>query len=191
VPWLRIKKEAICTSWSLHVSGRKLHSFLTSALRGGEWPASRFGRITVVVWASGSYRIGSWVGPDLVRKLQRRNESLPRLRLHGAMSAFSTCVHSVAKWCPVCFIKRVFIASCVLLKWVLLTMKVKVVLRLWLLFCILLKVACRWFGQLVFPIFWTYHSGVQAPLWYCFTTLSTTTLCSKCYIISLASRWLL
>jgi len=28
-------------------------------------------------------------------------------------------------------------------------MKVKVVLRLRLLFCILLKVACRWFGQLV------------------------------------------
>jgi hypothetical protein len=112
------------------------------------WSASRFGRITVVR-TSGSYRIGGWVGPDLVRKLQRRDKSLPCLRLHGAMSAFSTAtgVHSVAKWCPVCFIKRVFIASCVLLTWVLLTMKFKVVLRLHLLFCILLKVACRWFGQ--------------------------------------------
>jgi hypothetical protein len=97
VPRLRIKKEAICTAWSLHVSGRKLHSFLTFALHGGEWSASRFGRITVMVRASGSYRIGGWVGPSLVRKLQRRDESLSCLRLHGAMSAFSTCVHSVAK----------------------------------------------------------------------------------------------
>jgi hypothetical protein len=76
VLWLRIKEEAICISWSLHVSGHKLHLFLTSALHGGEWSASRFGRITVVVRASGFYQIGGWVGPDLVKKLQRRDESL-------------------------------------------------------------------------------------------------------------------
>lgn len=90
MPWIRIKWE------TLHVSGHKLRSFLTSALDEGEWSASRSGRITVVVRASGSYRKGGWVSPDPVRKLWRRGESLPWLRIHGAMSAFSTCVHILA-----------------------------------------------------------------------------------------------
>jgi hypothetical protein len=37
--------------------------FLTSALVGGEWSASRFGRITPRERAPGTHRIGGWVDP--------------------------------------------------------------------------------------------------------------------------------
>jgi hypothetical protein len=37
--------------------------FLTSALVGGEWSASRLGRFTPKERASGTHWIGGWVGP--------------------------------------------------------------------------------------------------------------------------------
>jgi hypothetical protein len=40
-----------------------LHAFLTSALGGGEWPASRPGRFTPKERAPGTHWIGGWVGP--------------------------------------------------------------------------------------------------------------------------------
>jgi hypothetical protein len=55
-----------------------VHIFLTSALAGGEWSASRFCRFT-----PGTYWIGGWVGPgaglDDVEK--RKFLTLPGLEL--------------------------------------------------------------------------------------------------------------
>jgi hypothetical protein len=66
-------------------SGGKLHSFLTSALDGGEWSASRPGCITPRERAPGTHWIGGWVGPravlDAVVKTKipsPRRESSPR-----------------------------------------------------------------------------------------------------------------
>jgi hypothetical protein len=39
---------------------------LTSALDGGEWSASRFGRFTLRKRAPGTHWIGGWVGPRTV-----------------------------------------------------------------------------------------------------------------------------
>jgi hypothetical protein len=39
-----------------------LHAFLTSALDGGEWSASRPGRFTTRERAPGTHWIGGWVG---------------------------------------------------------------------------------------------------------------------------------
>jgi hypothetical protein len=39
------------------------HAFLTSALDGGQWSASRPGRFTPEEWAPGTHWIGGWVGP--------------------------------------------------------------------------------------------------------------------------------
>jgi hypothetical protein len=39
-----------------------IHVFLTSALVGGEWSASRPGRFTPGERAPGTYCMGSWVG---------------------------------------------------------------------------------------------------------------------------------
>jgi hypothetical protein len=39
------------------------HVFLTSALVGGEWSASRFGRFTPAERAPGTNLIGGWVDP--------------------------------------------------------------------------------------------------------------------------------
>jgi hypothetical protein len=39
-----------------------IHIFLTSALVGGEWPASRPGLFTPGERAPGTHWIGSWVG---------------------------------------------------------------------------------------------------------------------------------
>jgi hypothetical protein len=41
----------------------QLHIFLTSALDGGEWSASRAGRFTPRVTSPGTRWIGGWVGP--------------------------------------------------------------------------------------------------------------------------------
>jgi hypothetical protein len=41
----------------------QIHIFLTSALAGGEWSASRPGRFTTGERATGTHWIGSWVGP--------------------------------------------------------------------------------------------------------------------------------
>jgi hypothetical protein len=40
-----------------------MHVFLTSALVGGEWSASRPGRFTSGERAPGTHWIGGWVGP--------------------------------------------------------------------------------------------------------------------------------
>jgi hypothetical protein len=72
------------------------HIFLTSALVGGEWTASRPGRFTPELRATGTQWIGDWVGPrvglDDVEKRKfltvsglelgrpARNQSLYRLR---------------------------------------------------------------------------------------------------------------
>jgi hypothetical protein len=40
----------------------QIHVFLTSALDGGEWSASRPGRFTPGERASGTHWIGVWVG---------------------------------------------------------------------------------------------------------------------------------
>jgi hypothetical protein len=61
------------------------HAFLTSALDGGEWSASRLGRFTPRERAHGTHWVGGWVGPKTVldamvkRKIPRpRRESNPR-----------------------------------------------------------------------------------------------------------------
>jgi hypothetical protein len=41
----------------------QIHVFLTSALVGGEWSASRLRRFTPGERAPGTHWIGSWVGP--------------------------------------------------------------------------------------------------------------------------------
>jgi hypothetical protein len=61
----------------------KIHIFLTSALAGGEWSASRPGRFTSGERAPGTYWIGGWVDPraglDDVEK--RKFLTLPGLEL--------------------------------------------------------------------------------------------------------------
>jgi hypothetical protein len=42
----------------------EIHIFLTSALVGGEWSASRPGRFTPGERAPGTHWIGGWVGPS-------------------------------------------------------------------------------------------------------------------------------
>jgi hypothetical protein len=44
----------------------QLHAFLTSALDGGEWSASRSDRFTPRERAPGTHWIGGWVGPRAV-----------------------------------------------------------------------------------------------------------------------------
>jgi hypothetical protein len=60
---------------------RQLHAFLTSALDGGEWSASRFGRPNPRERASVTHWIGGWVGfrtgPDTVAK-KKYSQPLPR-----------------------------------------------------------------------------------------------------------------
>jgi hypothetical protein len=51
------------TYWGVEV---QLHSFLTSALDGGEWSASRPGRFKPKERAPGTHWIGGWVGPRAV-----------------------------------------------------------------------------------------------------------------------------
>jgi hypothetical protein len=46
--------------------GVQLHAFLTSALDGGEWSATRPGRFTPKDRALGAHWIESWVGPRAV-----------------------------------------------------------------------------------------------------------------------------
>jgi hypothetical protein len=60
-----------------------IHIFLTSAVTGGEWPASRPGRFTPGERAPGTHWIRGWVDPraglDDVEK--RKFLTLPRLKL--------------------------------------------------------------------------------------------------------------
>jgi hypothetical protein len=43
--------------------GVEIHTFLTSALVGGQWSASRPGRFTSGESAPGTHSIGGWVDP--------------------------------------------------------------------------------------------------------------------------------
>jgi hypothetical protein len=85
----------------------QIHIFLTSAVAGGEWPASPLGRFTPEEIAPGIHWIGSWVDPRAglydvektffilpgleLRPLSRpaRSQSLYRLRYPGS-SVFSS-----------------------------------------------------------------------------------------------------
>jgi hypothetical protein len=42
----------------------QIHIFLTSALAGGEWSASRLGRFTAGERTPGTHCIGGWAGPS-------------------------------------------------------------------------------------------------------------------------------
>jgi hypothetical protein len=57
---LLTKHHVMKAYWGVEVY---LYSFLTSALDGGKWSASRPGRFTAREKASGTHRIGGWVGP--------------------------------------------------------------------------------------------------------------------------------
>jgi hypothetical protein len=61
----------------------QIHIFFTSTLAGGEWSASRPGRLTLGERAPGTHWIGGWVGPgaglDNVEK--RKFLILPGLEL--------------------------------------------------------------------------------------------------------------
>jgi hypothetical protein len=52
--------HAMKAYWGVEV---QLHAFLTLALNGGEWSASRPGRFTPRERAPGTHWIGGWVGP--------------------------------------------------------------------------------------------------------------------------------
>jgi hypothetical protein len=88
-----VKGKVVCAfyfNWARHedVLGNMRYSsthFLTSALDGGEWSASRTGRLTPRERAPGTHSIGGWVGPRAVlnavvkRYIPRpRRESNPR-----------------------------------------------------------------------------------------------------------------
>jgi hypothetical protein len=66
-----------------------IHIFLTSALVGGEWPASRPGRLTARERAPRTHWIGGWVDPsvglDYVEK--RKFLTLPGLELRPPRSS--------------------------------------------------------------------------------------------------------
>jgi hypothetical protein len=61
----------------------KVHIFLTSALAGGEWSASRLGRFTPGERAPGSHWIGGWVDPraGLDDMSKRKFFTLPGLEI--------------------------------------------------------------------------------------------------------------
>jgi hypothetical protein len=62
---------------------RSIHIFLTSALAGGEWSASRPCRFTPRERTPGTHWIGDWVGPraGLDDMEKRRFSTLPALEL--------------------------------------------------------------------------------------------------------------
>jgi hypothetical protein len=71
--------------WGVEI---QLHTFLASALDGGEWSASRPGRVTPRERGPGTHWIGGWVDPKDVldavvkRKIPSpRRESSPRTSL--------------------------------------------------------------------------------------------------------------
>jgi hypothetical protein len=78
------KLHTMKTYWGVEV---QLHAFLTSALDGGEWSASRSGRFTPREGTPGTHWIEGWVSPravlDAVVKRKTpspRRESNPRTK---------------------------------------------------------------------------------------------------------------
>jgi hypothetical protein len=71
--------------YAMKVYGRVdewIHVFLTSALVGGEWSASRPGRFTTSERAPGTHWLGGWVGPGTKNNtVERRLSELPINRL--------------------------------------------------------------------------------------------------------------
>jgi hypothetical protein len=73
-----------------------LHSFLTSALDGGEWSASRFSRSTARERVPGTHWRGGWVGPRaVVDALVKRNIPSP----HRESNPRTPIVQPVAQRC--------------------------------------------------------------------------------------------
>jgi hypothetical protein len=54
----------------------QIHVFLTSALNGCEWPASRPGHFTSGERAPGTHWIGSYVGPRACLDSEEKRETL-------------------------------------------------------------------------------------------------------------------
>jgi hypothetical protein len=79
------KHHAMKTHWGVEV---QLHAFLTSALDGGEWSASRPGCFTPKERSPGTHWIGGWVCPRaLLDAVMKRQISSPftllcKLQLH-------------------------------------------------------------------------------------------------------------
>jgi hypothetical protein len=74
------------------------HVFLTLALVGGEWSASRPGRFTPEERASGTHWIGGWVDPrtDMDDMENRKFLTLPGLELQS----LSCAAHSQSLYKP-------------------------------------------------------------------------------------------
>jgi hypothetical protein len=67
----------------------QIHIFLTSALIGAEWLASRSGRFILGERASGSHWIRRWVGPKIdLEDTERRENSCPYRDSHSDPSVF-------------------------------------------------------------------------------------------------------
>jgi hypothetical protein len=71
LPLCLTKHHSMKTYWGVEVL---LHAFLTSALDGGEWSASRPGRFTPRERAPGTHSIGGWVGPRAVLNAMVKRE---------------------------------------------------------------------------------------------------------------------
>jgi hypothetical protein len=59
----QLSKKGKVVPWCMREWMHRSTFFLTSALVGGEWSASRPGRFTPWERAPGTHRIGSWMGP--------------------------------------------------------------------------------------------------------------------------------
>jgi hypothetical protein len=106
-----------------------IHLFLTSALDGGEWSASRPGRFTPGERAPGTHWIGSWIGPrtglDNVERRKilplpglepqpldhpSRSQSIHRLRYPGSTSGSTVqSLPNADKEMPCTYVTRRFI----------------------------------------------------------------------------------
>jgi hypothetical protein len=69
--------------------------FLTSALDGGEWSASRPGRFTLSERAPGTHWIGSWVGPRTVLDAVVKRKSPSPRRESNPRKYFDLLIRSV------------------------------------------------------------------------------------------------
>jgi hypothetical protein len=70
----------------------KFHAFLTSVLVGGEWSASRPGRLTPAERAPDTHWIGGWVGPRTDQDDMEKRKPC----LHGDSNTDPSAVQPVA-----------------------------------------------------------------------------------------------